>query len=129
MTNNLQNLFKNNPELGKQFNDLPFPTKKTEEWIYTNPNLLFDGISEFDHNSASTDLSGDILFSNGALVGNNTNLSIREKESNIKTVEATQALQQLAKSYEIIIDSDQESPFLFIKIMKQPLLRTSQDLT
>ena len=78
MINNLQNLFKNNSELGKLFNDLPFPTKKTEEWIYTNPNLLFDGISEFDHNPAATDLSGDILFSNGALVGNNTNLSITE---------------------------------------------------
>lgn len=110
MTSNLQNLFKNNAKQGERFSRLPFPTKKTEEWIYTNPNMLFEGITELDSKASATDLSGDVLFSNGALIGNNTKLSVHEVQENAESTEATLVLQELATSYELIIDSDQAAP-------------------
>jgi Fe-S cluster assembly protein SufD len=110
MTNNLQNLFKHHSKLGERFNSLAFPTKKTEEWIYTNPLMLFDGISNLDSKASSKDLSGDILFSNGELVGNNSNLGIKVSEKLLNIPEATLTLQQVAKNYELVIDKNQTAP-------------------
>ena len=78
MTENLKNLFLNQPELQEKFGTLSFPTKKTEEWIYTNPNLLFEGIDHLVNEKSSNDLQGDICFSNGELVKNETSLKLEK---------------------------------------------------
>ena len=110
MTDNLKNLFTHNPELEKKFRDLPFPTKKTEEWIYTNPSLLFDGINQLTNKKTATDLQGDICFSNGELVKNTTSFSLETTSSKIDVTEATSALQEVATSYLIDISGSHASP-------------------
>jgi len=110
MTSNFNNLFKNNIELGKQFQGLSFPTKKTEEWIYTNPASLFENLTDLETKTTSRDLSGDILFSNGELIGNNTDIKVEQKDEPHKLKDATTAIQYLAKRYELVIDQDQVNP-------------------
>ena len=55
MTEDLKNIFTNKKELASKFSQLSFPTKKTEEWIYTNPTLLFEGLSKV-HASETVEL-------------------------------------------------------------------------
>ena len=55
MTENLKNIFTNNAELAAKFSNLNFPTKKTEEWIYTNPSMLFDGVEALESEKANVE--------------------------------------------------------------------------
>lgn len=111
MSENLKNLFIKQPELEKKFSALSFPHKKTEEWIYTNPSVLFEGIEDLVDHKTATDLEGDICFSNGDLVSNNTlfEASISKPELNVN--EATTAIQEVATSYTLKISGANKNPF------------------
>ena len=72
--------------------------------------MLFDGISNLYNKATSKDLSGDILFSNGELIGNNSNLGIQPSEKLLNIPEATLTIQQVAKNYELVIDQNLSAP-------------------
>jgi len=110
MTENLKNLFLNQPELQEKFGTLSFPTKKTEEWIYTNPNLLFEGIDHLVNEKSSNDLQGDICFSNGELVKNETSLKLEKTSFELNHTEATAILQEVAAPHELSISENQTAP-------------------
>jgi len=83
----------NNPSL-QIFNKLPFPTKKTEEWIYTNPEMIFGNIKDVyskNDDSITVPLESpfQISFINGRLSLKNTilpsdvNIAVYHKEKKL----------------------------------------------
>ena len=115
MSQELTNIF-NCKEKVHNFNALPFPSKKTEEWIYTNPNLLFGEINTLSTNKGSPSLNFEhgILFFNGKVIKNSTNFSFELTESTPKVEEATYHLQSALPEVTININSSTEKP-LFIE--------------
>ncbi len=113
MSENIMKIFAKKPYLRDQFSAHFFPNKKTEDWIYTNPNMLFEGIENLEENEASTDLNGDITFSNGKLILNNTKFEINLVETNTCASDAVSILQEAPDSYQLNID-DSNSSAIFI---------------
>ena len=76
MKDNLEKLIETS-SLKESFQQATFPTKKTEEWIYTNPALLFEGLSKV-HASELVELpkkfEHQLTFINGELDLNQSNL-------------------------------------------------------
>ncbi len=110
MTDNFRNIFVNNNELEKKFNSLSFPTKKTEDWIYTNPNMLFEGIDSLEENKTNSIGLGDIVFSNGKIISNKTKIEITENKNKPDLDDAVSLLQEAADSYELMINKSITSP-------------------
>ena len=110
MIENLKNIFTNNAELAAKFSTLSFPTKKTEEWIYTNPSILFDGIEALESEEVSVENTGDITFSNGKLVENKTAFEATESSSDIDSNDAVTLLQEAADSYKVTFNTSSSTP-------------------
>ena len=110
MTENLKNIFTNNAELAAKFSNLSFPTKKTEEWIYTNPSMLFDGIDALEGTEVSVENTGDITFSNGKLIKNKTAFKLTESTSDTEANDAVTLIQEAADSYELVLNKSRSTP-------------------
>ena len=110
MIENLKNIFKKDSDFQNQFCKLEFPDKKNEEWIYTNPLMLFDGINALETQNANSDLEGDITFSNGKLVKNDSGFDTKEYQPSPPDKDPVLLLQKASKSYEVNINKSGTAP-------------------
>ncbi len=110
MTEDLKNIFTNKKELASKFSQLSFPTKKTEEWIYTNPSILFDGIETLESEKFNVEEIGDIIFSNGKIIKNKTVFKISKTTSDLDSNDAVTLLQEAADSYKVTLNESSSKP-------------------
>ena len=112
MTNDLTNIFINT-EKRNNFSALPFPHKKTEEWLYTNPSLLFGEIRALSKNTGnpSPTFEHSALLFNGRLVKNNSNYYIEPTNCTPSINEATYHLQSAISEITININNSSDKVF------------------